>query len=147
MLKGQLLGDYKSSHFLQHLRNLSSNQCDDVILKSLFIKQLPQPVRAILAASAETDLGKLAAKGHQIMDLQRRAQAYAVQNLGSSPNQPQAQASTAQVTTANLLQQIDAVSARLDKAFSENRHGARGRSRNRLTNRSRSKILITSTAD
>ena len=48
MLKGQLLGDRKPSHFLQHLRNLSSNQCKDVIFKSLFLEQLPQQISVIL---------------------------------------------------------------------------------------------------
>ena len=129
MLKGQLLGDRKPSHFLQHLRNLSSNQCEDVVLKSLFLEQLPQQINAILAASAEADLNRLAAMADQIMDLQRPTQVYAVSNANSGKS-PQDHAAPANFTQTEMLRQINALAARLDKALNEGNF-SRSRSRNR----------------
>ncbi|XP_046742869.1 uncharacterized protein LOC124409347 [Diprion similis] len=126
-----LLGDRRPSHFLQHLRSLSSNQCVDAILKSLFIKQMPQQVSVILAASSEADLGKLATMADQIMDLQRPAQAYAIQHADSSiTHQSQAQALPTEVTTIDLLRQINALTPRFDKAFNYQQEEM-ARSRNR----------------
>lgn len=45
------IGDEKPTTFLQRLRNLGSDQCPDSVLRSIFIEQMPENVRAILAAS------------------------------------------------------------------------------------------------
>jgi hypothetical protein len=60
LLKGQSLGDQKPSLLLNHMKNLNNNQCSPAVLKSLFIEQLPESHKAILAAINEQDLTKLA---------------------------------------------------------------------------------------
>jgi hypothetical protein len=42
------------------MRNLNKGQCNTAVLRSLFIEQLPDSYKAILAAVNESDLGKLA---------------------------------------------------------------------------------------
>jgi len=53
LLKGQLLGDQKPSHFSQHLKNLASNVCTNDILKCLFLDRMPVRIKEILIASPE----------------------------------------------------------------------------------------------
>ncbi|TGZ54618.1 hypothetical protein DBV15_12249, partial [Temnothorax longispinosus] len=60
LLKGQVLGDQKPSHLLNHMNNLNNGQCSPAVLRSLFIEQLPDSHKAILAAINEQDLHKLA---------------------------------------------------------------------------------------
>lgn len=127
LLKGELLGEQKPTHYLQHMRNLSSGQCDDTLLKSMFLEQLPQQVSAILSASSETDLNKLAMLADKIMDLQRPAHVNAVSNSLEDFQQ-------------ELLKRVEALSARFDKFTGGNsqrsRSQQRGRSRSKSNNNS-----------
>lgn len=68
LLKGQVLGDKKPSHFLQELKNLAGDQCSNNILKTLFVEQLPESYRGILATIEEPDLNKFAAIADKIAD-------------------------------------------------------------------------------
>lgn len=56
LLKEQILGDQKPSHFLQHLKNLAADQYVKTVVKSLFLEQFPQQVSAILTGRVKTDL-------------------------------------------------------------------------------------------
>lgn len=67
------LGDEKPSIFLQRLRNLAANQVNDEILKSIFMEQLPESVRTILAISEVQDLTKLAAQADKVVEMARPA--------------------------------------------------------------------------
>jgi len=60
LLKGQVLGDQRPSHLLNHMKNLNNDQCSPAVLRSLFIEQLPDTHKTILAAINEQDLQKLA---------------------------------------------------------------------------------------
>ncbi|XP_012272372.1 uncharacterized protein LOC105695411, partial [Orussus abietinus] len=60
LLRGQSIGNEKPSVYLQKLKNLSGGQCGDSVLKTLFLEQLPEHSRSILAISEVTDLNKLA---------------------------------------------------------------------------------------
>ena len=70
LFKGQNLGDQKPSQFLVVLRNNASGQCNNTILKSLFLEHLPESVRSILAVSDSNDLYKLALMADKIMENQ-----------------------------------------------------------------------------
>lgn len=68
LLKGQPLGGRKPSHLLTHMRQLNGNQCSTAVLKSLFIEQLPESLRAILTVVNEPDLQKLAEIADKIVE-------------------------------------------------------------------------------
>ncbi|XP_011634814.1 uncharacterized protein LOC105425653 [Pogonomyrmex barbatus] len=68
LLKGQVLGDKKPSHFLLKLKNLAGDQVTDSILKTLFMEQLPENYRIILATIDEPDLDKFATIADKIAD-------------------------------------------------------------------------------
>lgn len=60
LLQGHAIGDDKPTAYLHRLKNLSAGNCSEPVLRSLFLEQLPDQVRAILAASGITDLHRLA---------------------------------------------------------------------------------------
>jgi len=59
LLRGNEIADEKPSHILQKLRNLAGGQCN-AVLKTLFLEQLSDNVRSILAIYKVTDLTRLA---------------------------------------------------------------------------------------
>ena len=69
LLKGQVLTDGKSSRILQRLRGLNQGSCDDKIIQSVFLDQLPPKHRAILASSTYADLDKLAEAADKIAEI------------------------------------------------------------------------------
>lgn len=69
LLRGHEIGDEKPSTYLQRLRNLSGGQCNDSVLRTLFMEQLPENIRTVLAISEMTDLSKLAAQADKVADI------------------------------------------------------------------------------
>lgn len=61
----------KPSNFLQRLRNLASKQCTDAVLRTLFLEQLQNNVRGIIAISKITDLSKLALQADKIIEMSK----------------------------------------------------------------------------
>lgn len=125
LLKNQLIGDQKPSHFLQHMRNLADNQCEDTILRSLFLEQLPPQVSAILSASKEEDLTQLAILADRVWDIQRPALVGVVDK------------STSDSLHFDLIQRVEALSTRLDNYLTGK--GKQSGSTNSNYGRSRSK--------
>lgn len=68
ILRDQELGEDKPSHLLQRLRNLAGGDGTDSIIRSLFLEQLPESARGILAVSPEGDLDTLAIQANKIME-------------------------------------------------------------------------------
>jgi len=52
--------DEKPSHILQKLRNLAGRQCNEAVLKTLFLEQLPDNSRSILPICEDIDLTRFA---------------------------------------------------------------------------------------
>ena len=61
------LGDRNPSALLRHIRSLNADL--GILQQTLFLAQLPQEVRQILAASGKTDLDELATDADRIMDV------------------------------------------------------------------------------
>ncbi|XP_029178033.1 uncharacterized protein LOC114945860 [Nylanderia fulva] len=67
------LGDDKSSILLQKMRNLAEGQVTDGVLRTIFLEQLPENVRAILSISEVGDLSRLANQANKILDMAKPA--------------------------------------------------------------------------
>lgn len=67
LLKGTSLGDRRPTQFLRELKTLSNGQLQPDMLKNLFLEQLPETLKYILAGTNET-VEKLAEKGDQILE-------------------------------------------------------------------------------
>lgn len=69
LLRGHSMGDEKPSTYLQRLRNLAGGQCSETILKTLFLEQMPENFRVILAINEDMDLGKLALQADKLFEI------------------------------------------------------------------------------
>lgn len=69
LLASHELGDDKPSVFLQRLRNLAEGQVSDGVLRTIFMEQLPENVRTILAISEVANLSKLAMQADKILEM------------------------------------------------------------------------------
>ncbi|KYN50445.1 PREDICTED: uncharacterized protein LOC108757329 [Trachymyrmex cornetzi] len=90
LIRGNELGDDKPSNFLQRLRNLAGGQCNDSVLRTLFLEQLPENVRSVLAISEVTDLSILASQADRIYEITKPtinaiASSNAAQAISSNP--------------------------------------------------------------
>lgn len=71
LLRGQVMSKEKPSMFLQRLKNLASGQCNESVLRSLFMEQMPEYIRSILAISQLDDLTTLATQADHIAEVTR----------------------------------------------------------------------------
>ncbi|XP_066593223.1 uncharacterized protein [Prorops nasuta] len=67
LIKGQVSTCGKPSLILTRLRALDT-KCNDEIIRTIFLEQLPAQCRAILAASEVSDLNKLALMAHKCIE-------------------------------------------------------------------------------
>lgn len=142
LLRGQAMGDEKPSLFLQRLRNLAGGQCNDSVLRTLFMEQLPEHMRGILAISQLDDLATLAAQADRIKEVshpqilsvsQTSTGTVTLPSSVSVSNKAQA-AGPSQSSDINALRlAIEALTRKFERSFQ-----GRSRSRSRGTSRSRS---------
>lgn len=71
LFSGLIIGDQKPTHFLQTMKALAAgNDVSDNVLKTLFLEQLPENIRSILATS-NLNLNDLAAQADKIIEIAR----------------------------------------------------------------------------
>lgn len=125
LLKGQVLTDGKPSLLLSRLRNLNDGQCDDVVLKSIFLEQLPSGHRAILVAAGAMGLDRLAEIADTIAENAGPTEIHVASSSGTSPRPaPEIDLAACVVALTKQLERLNA-SSRKDKP----RERARARSR------------------
>ena len=78
LLKGQVLIEGKPSLILNRLRNLNDGKCDEAIMQSVFMDQLPLNARAILAASGFDDVNKLTEMADKMAEHSASTEAHVV---------------------------------------------------------------------
>lgn len=59
LLRGQELGEDRPSVFLERMKTLAAGRCNDDVLKLIFMEQMPETIRGILAISDTEDLSRL----------------------------------------------------------------------------------------
>ncbi|XP_034935541.1 uncharacterized protein [Chelonus insularis] len=131
ILRGAEFADDKPSNMLQRMRNLAGTEVGDNILRTLFLEQLPEHVRGILAISEVVDLSKLALQADKIMEVSRPS-ILAIDNNGNACASTSSKSKTSPMNTEDLSTQI----AILTKNFDElNRYVRRDRARSRSRSR------------
>jgi hypothetical protein len=139
-LKGQVLGDKKPSHFLQELKNLAGDQCTDNILKTLFVEQLPENYRVILATIDEPDLNRFAAIADKIADsMSLNSALVPVSSLQS--NDVSAVSNPRNNNKADPFDDktVDRLAQKILAKLNLSKHGARSRSKSRSSRSSRNR--------
>lgn len=125
LLLGHAIGDQKPSHYLQFIRNLGSGQVGDSILRTLFMEQMPDNVRAILVGN-KGSLEDIAEQADKIME-QISPSISAIANRSPSP-------------LSAILARIDAVEKRFESMRCRSPDCLT--SRRRIRSRSRSRYNI-----
>ena len=62
LLRGQPPGFHKPSLCLQRMRTTAGGQCNDPVLRTLFLEQLPENIRSVVDVNDTQDLNVLAAQ-------------------------------------------------------------------------------------
>ena len=130
LLRGHEYTDEKPSNFLQRLRNLAAGQCNDTVLRTLFLKHLPDQVKGILAISEVTDLAKLALQADKIVEVTKPTIS-AVAHVGKENRSP----APVDSTLAEVLKKLDDMSREIGQLKSNNQRRSRNRSRGRSSSR------------
>ncbi|XP_011685387.1 PREDICTED: uncharacterized protein LOC105448491 [Wasmannia auropunctata] len=116
LLRDQERGDDKPSHYLQRLRNLAGSNCTDSVIRSLFLEQLPEGARSILAVSPTEDLDTLAIQADRIIDA-IKPQVSAIQ----AKNDANKTSSTIEAEICELRRKVEKLSAQLRRSRSKSR--------------------------
>lgn len=134
LLRGQPLGDEKPTVFLQRIRNLIGSDCNQPavshILRSLFLEQMPDAVKTVLAANTTDDIDALALQANSVLDVVRpqvfqdAGKINVVDHLKRVEKENVDVIEELREMNRELVKRIDKLSIRVDKL-------ARGRSRSR----------------
>lgn len=68
LLRSQTVAFEKPSLCLQRMRTLAGGNCTDPVLRSLFLEQLPENIRGVVAVNDTEDLSRLAAQADRVYD-------------------------------------------------------------------------------
>ena len=141
LLKGQVLTDGKPSLVLSRLRNLNDGQCDDAVVRSIFLDQLPSNHRAILVATGAEDLERLAEVADKIADNAGSVEVCAASSVGGSSSGLGDEVARLASCVATLTTQVERLTALSSTggARSRTRFRSRTKSKGRSGSRKRDK--------
>lgn len=101
LLQGIEPTNEKPTLILQRIRNLAGGQVGDAFLRTIFLNQMPEFVRGVLAISGDADLSALALQADKVMEASSNSSAiYAVSR--QTPSQDGASASTARASAVSV---------------------------------------------
>ena len=86
LLRDQTVSDEKPMHILAKIINLAGSNCNNAVLRNLFLEHLPENVRPHLVIGEVTDLSKLAQQADKIVDIIRPSTSLDVCSIGNSDN-------------------------------------------------------------
>lgn len=122
LLSDVSLGDQKPSNLLNEMRRLGGSSITDSFLKTLWLQNLPQQVRAILSTS-EADLTVLATLADKIIEVGDFHNVHAITNDSASSS-----CSPSEKRIASLEKRIEQLTKTIERCKFSNR--SRSRSRN-----------------
>lgn len=129
LLEGKQLGDEKPSQLLRNMRQLSGGAVADGILKTLWLRALPQNMQAILMSTDQGDVTKLAEVADKIQEVWQPSEICSVGTQGRN-----SATASEECSIRNLQDKIDQLSRQV-AALSTNQHRSyyqpRGRSRSK----------------
>lgn len=137
LLNGQPLGDNKPTQFLQKIKNLASGHIDDTVLKSIFLEQMPDQIRTILAVT-DSPLQVLAEQADKILEFLKPPSICALSPVETTPTHSTNHASISEVTLQQLYNQIKTLENKI-----ENLKVNRGRSLSRESSSSRNRRSVS----
>lgn len=129
------IGDQKPSFLLREMRNLADNSITTDLLKTLWLKNLPPNIQAILSISSE-DVDRLAVMADKIFETSSHAE---IQKISSRPSNN----GNMDSKVLELSKQLSELKSRFDRERPDYRQSHKSRSRSRSqtpSNRSSSHV-------
>lgn len=142
LLGGMKRGDKKPSHFLREMRDLARDRLSDIVLKELFLAQLPESITEILSVVEPKDLDSAAAGADRVWERERRDGVAATGIQQGSVKAPSETDTKIDALMGKMVEVLDHLSKRnnreSDPRSSRNRATADQANSHRARNRSRS---------
>lgn len=126
LLEGKQLGDEKPTRFLRQMRQLAGESIPAGVLKTLWMRSLPQNVQAILISTGQTDLDKLADVADKIQEV---TQPYAISTV--TPHKVGEPSSSQCASISSLEAKIEVLAQQVAELNSKQSTYRRGRSNSR----------------
>ncbi|XP_024868631.1 uncharacterized protein LOC112452578 [Temnothorax curvispinosus] len=130
LLRGHEIGDEKPSVFLQRIRNMAAGQVSDNVLRTLFLEQLPNNIRSILAISQVEDITQLALQADKIVEVSKPQ----VMALSAKTDQPDEHTRT-EITVTELKAMIEELAVEVRRGRTKRGTNSRGRRQRSYSNR------------
>ena len=131
LLKGEVSLDGKPSVLLNRLRALNDGQCNDDVIKTIFLEQLPTHIRAILAGTDGSNLQTLARMADNIHAIVKPGEfQISATAIGSRAREPNASAVAETVPTESLEAKVDWLIQEIKQLKSQSSKTPNYRSRN-----------------
>lgn len=135
LLRGLDPSNEKPSLILQRIRNLADGQVGDALLRTLFLEQLHEYVRAVLAISGDIDLSTLALQADRVMEATKTTSVSAIQQP-TNPQEAVAAVSARDSVMADLIASVASLAKEVKSLKSEARSRSRSSSRHRVAHAS-----------
>lgn len=103
LLEGKQLGDLKPSQLLRQMRQLAGTSASEEMLKPLWLRNLPPSMHAILSATEEKSLDKLAVVADRVHDIQQPVEVSAVSTSADRVSRLEAQIEALSTQVAELV--------------------------------------------
>lgn len=119
ILGGMKLGDYKPSQFMRKIRNLASEHLSAEAIKSIFIDEMPDQIRAVLCTMTDQSLDVLAEKADLIYSTFRQRPVFMVDQAQHEVNLSQEEISLTQLAAQvnQLSRHVEQLSSRKNGAI------------------------------
>lgn len=127
LLSEMSLGDQKPSQLLNEMKRLGGTKITDEFLKTLWLQNLPQQVRAILSTN-DVDLTPLAAMADKIMEVGQFANVYSVDSSTPSSSRPCSEIASLEKRIDQLARTIEKLQIRPSRSRSNYRSSSSRRS-------------------
>lgn len=134
LLRGLDPSNEKPTLLLQRILNLADGQVGDALLRTLFLEQLPEYVRGVLAISGDIDLSTLAQQADKVMEATRSVGVSAVQQQKPNNQQESVAAVSRDNAMAEMLAAVTALTKEVRSLKSDVRSRSRSSSRHRASN-------------
>lgn len=133
LLRGLEPTNEKPSLLLQRIRGLADGHVGDALLRTLFLEQLPEYVRGVLAISGDIDLTTLAQQAERVMEATQSSSVSAIHQQAQHNPQPSVAAVARDTAMADVIAAVAQLTNEVRALKADVRSRGRSSSRTRNT--------------
>ncbi|XP_014205401.1 uncharacterized protein LOC106637208 [Copidosoma floridanum] len=136
LLSREHIIDEKPTHLLQRLKQLSAGQCNEAVLRAIFLDYLPKSVRSHLVVNENQEITQLAQQADKIVEILKptKSEICAVETRHASHSETNTHAEIAE-----LKQLINTLAQEVKRLSGQGQRNSRDRTRSRSRHRKQNK--------